>query len=57
MKKKYMKPEQRIIMLQHKCHILTGSNRMTVSHATNNVDIDYGGSDENYEDYDNIGAR
>ena len=57
MKKKYMKPEQRIVMLQHKCHVLTGSNRMTVSHATNNVDIDYGGSDENYEDYDEFGAR
>jgi len=57
MKKEYMKPEQRVVMLQHKCHILAGSNRMTVNHATTNVDIDYGGSDESYDDYADYGVR
>ena len=52
-----MKPEQRVVMLQHKCHILAGSNRMTVNHATTNVDIDYGGSDESYDDYADYGVR
>ena len=58
-KKQYVKPEQRVVKLQHKCHILTGSNRMTVSRAITNDDIgiDYGGSDESYDDYDVYGAR
>lgn len=55
-----MKPEQRVIKLQHKCHILTGSGeKKAVRHTTNNTNIVYGGSDENYEDedYDAYGAR
>ena len=52
-----MKPEQRVVMLQHKCHILSTSGKMTVSRATTNIDIEYGGSDEKYDDYDDFGAR
>jgi hypothetical protein len=48
-KKQYIKPEQRVVMLQHKCHILnTSGNKMTVSHATTNVEIIYEGDDDEY---------
>jgi len=51
-KKQYIKPEQRVVMLQHKCHILsTSGNKMTVSRAITNDDIgiEYVGDDDGYE--------
>jgi len=50
MKKKYMKPEQRIIVLQHQHHLLAGSERNLRSVSG---PFDYGGSDEEYDE----GAR
>ena len=48
MKKKYMKPAQRIIVLQHQSHLLQASsgerNLRSVSGPFN-----YEGSDENYD--------
>ena len=47
MKKKYMKPEQRIVVLQHQSHLLQasgGKNLRSVSGP-----FDYEGSDEEYE--------
>ena len=48
MKKKYMKPAQRIIVLQHQSHLLQASggerNLRSVSGP-----FDYEGSDEDYE--------
>ena len=46
MKKKYMKPEQRIIVLQHQSHLLQASER-----NLNSVSgpFDYEGSDEDYD--------
>ena len=46
MKKKYMKPEQHIIVLQHQHHLLAGSERNLRSVSG---PFDYGGSDEGYE--------
>ena len=46
MKKKYMKPEQRIIVLQHQHHLLAGSERNLRSVSG---PFDYEGSDEDYE--------
>ena len=46
MKKKYMKPEQRIIVLQHQHHLLSGSE--VRSHGSSGP-FDYEGSDEDYE--------
>ena len=47
MKKKYMKPEQRIVVLQHQHHLLAGSGEEVQS--LRGGYFDYGGSDENYE--------
>ena len=46
MKKKYMKPEQRIIVLQHQSHLLqtSGESLYSVSGP-----FDYEGSDEDYD--------
>ena len=46
MKKKYMKPEQRIIVLQHKSHLLQASERNL--HSVSGP-FDYEGSDEDYD--------
>ena len=46
MKKKYMKPEQRIIVLQHQHHLLAGSE---VHSLGSSGPFDYEGSDEDYE--------
>ena len=51
MKKKYMKPEQRIIVLQHQHHLLAGSGEEVQS--LRGGYFDYGGSDEDYDE----GAR
>ena len=46
MKKKYMKPEQRIIVLQHQHHLLASSERNLRSVSG---PFDYEGSDAEYE--------
>ena len=46
MKKKYIKPEQRIIVLQHQHHLLAGSE---VRSLGSSGPFDYEGSDEDYE--------
>ena len=46
MKKKYMKPEQRIILLQHQHHLLAGSERNLRSVSG---PFEYEGSDADYE--------
>ena len=48
MKKKYMKPEQRIIVLQHQSHLLQASGDKEVQSLRGGY-FDYGGSDEDYE--------
>ena len=48
MKKKYMKPEQRIIVLQHKSHLLQASGEENL-HSVSGPFV-YGGSDEEYGD-------
>ena len=48
MKKKYMKPEQRIIVLQHQSHLLQASSKEVHSLGSSGP-FDYGGSDEYYE--------
>ena len=50
MKKKYMKPEQRIIVLQHQHHLLAGSE---VHSLGSSGPFDYEGSDADYDE----GAR
>ena len=52
MKKKYMKPEQRIIVLQHQSHLLQASSGEKVQSLRGGY-FDYGGSDEDYDE----GAR
>ena len=52
MKKKYMKPEQRIIVLQHQSHLLLAGSKEEV-HSLRGGYFDYGGGDEEY----NEGAR
>lgn len=47
MKKKYMKPEQRIIVLQHQSHLLQASGERNL-HSVSGP-FDYEGSDEDYE--------
>ena len=47
MKKKYMKPEQRIVVLQHQSHLLQASGEEVQS--LRGGYFDYGGSDEDYE--------
>ena len=47
MKKKYMKPAQRIIVLQHQHHLLAGSGKEVQS--LRGGYFDYEGSDEDYE--------
>ena len=47
MKKKYMKPEQRIIVLQHQSHLLQASGEEVQS--LRGGYFDYGGSDEDYD--------
>ena len=46
MKKKYMKPEQRIIVLQHQSHLLKASGESL--HSVSGP-FDYEGSDEDYD--------
>ena len=46
MKKKYIKPEQRIIVLQHQHHLLAGSE---VRSLGSSGPFNYGGSDAGYE--------
>ena len=50
MKKKYMKPEQRIVVLQHQHNLLASSERNLRSVSG---PFDYGGSDAEYDE----GAR
>ena len=45
-KKAYIKPEQRIIVLQHQQHILVGSNEVQ---SLRGGYFDYGGGDEAYQ--------
>ena len=45
-KKIYIKPEQRIIVLQHQQHLLAGSNEVK---SLRGGYFDYGGSDEDYD--------
>ena len=47
MKKKYMKPEQRIIVLQHQSHLLQTSRKEV--HSLRGGPLDYGGDDEEYD--------
>ena len=47
-----MKPEQRIIVLQHQHHLLAGSGEEVHSLGSSGP-FDYGGSDEDYDE----GAR
>ena len=48
MKKKYMKPEQRIIVLQHKSHLLLQASGERNLHSVSGP-FDYEGSDEGYD--------
>ena len=48
MKKKYMKPEQHIIVLQHQSHLLQASSGEKVQSLRGGY-LDYGGDDEDYE--------
>ena len=48
MKKKYMKPEQRIIVLQHQSHLLQASGKKVQSLGSSGP-FDYEGSDEDYD--------
>ena len=47
MKKKYIKPEQRIILLQHQHHLLAGSGEKVQSLGSSGP-FDYEGDDEDY---------
>ena len=47
MKKKYTKPEQRIIVLQHQHHLLAGSGERNLRSVSG--PFDYEGSDADYE--------
>ena len=47
MKKKYMKPEQRIVVLQHQSHLLQASGE--VRFLDSSGPFDYEGSDAGYE--------
>ena len=47
MKKKYMKPEQRIIVLQHQHHLLAGSGEGNLRSVSG--PFDYEGSDADYD--------
>jgi hypothetical protein len=47
MKKKYMKPEQRIIVLQHQSHLLLQASGESL-HSVSGP-FDYEGSDEDYD--------
>ena len=47
MKKKYMKPEQRIILLQHQSHLLQASGERNLRSVSG--PFNYGGSDAGYE--------
>ena len=47
MKKNYLQPTMRVVVLKHKCHILTVSNRNFSTMSSNLDDLDYGeGSDQ-----------
>ena len=48
-----MKPEQRIIVLQHQSHLLQASSSKEVVHSLRGGYIYYGGDDEDYDE----GAR
>ncbi len=47
MKKKYMKPEQHIIVLQHQHHLLAGSSERNLRSVSG--PFDYEGSDADYD--------
>jgi len=49
MKKKYMKPEQRIIVLQHQRHLLLAVSGEKVQSLGSSGPFDYEGSDEDYD--------
>ena len=51
MKKKYMKPEQRIIVLQHQSHLLQASSERNLRSVSG--PFNYGGDDKDYDE----GAR
>jgi hypothetical protein len=46
-KKAYIKPEQRIIVLQHQHHLLVGSGKGNLRSVSGY--FDYGGGDEDYD--------
>jgi len=46
-KKAYIKPEQRIVVLQHQSHLLQASGE--VRSLDSSGPFDYGGSDDDYE--------
>lgn len=46
-KKQYIKPAQRVVVLQHRAHLLQASDRSLRS--VNSDYFDYGGSDDDYE--------
>lgn len=48
MKKNYLKPEQRIIVLQHQSHLLQASSK-EVQFLGSSGPFDYEGSDADYE--------
>ena len=48
-KKAYIKPAQRIVVLQHQSHLLAASGGEERSLRTVSGPFDYGGSDENYD--------
>ena len=53
-KKNYQKPSMKVVQLQHRSQLLTGSDRSvrsTSSNLTGNDAIEYGGSDETYDGY------
>ena len=49
MKKEYMKPDMRVIEIKHRCHILTVSDRKTVTAVKGNVFDEVVESDDKYD--------
>jgi hypothetical protein len=45
-KKQYIKPAQRVVVLQHQAHLLIGSNEVQ---SLRGGYFDYGGSDDDYD--------
>ena len=61
MKKNYQKPAMRVVKVQHRSQILAASEKLvneTKSNLSGTADeIKYGGSDDNYTDFDTYGVR